>query len=311
MAKDFALRATKVTARSLGKVMSTLVAQVRHLWFNLAEMRDVDKVCFLDTPISQAGLFGDTVEDLAQQFLAVQKQTEAIQHILPRRDPPAATAPRRATPQPACHRGCPSAASRTAPPHAETTSRPAWRAPRRRVVPPVPQPAPKSSRKMMKRPWYGRPGDARNCSSDGNGEHSATPSPEGGPDRESLVSVCFCSVIGPRPRGPKGQYPMWVPLLKERAVSFLLLWHLSQLGHRVKWEKSKLSPVQRISFLGMESDSASMTARLTNERTQSVLNCLSSFKGRTVFPLKHFQKLLGHMATAISPCSPDPVCPRS
>ncbi len=32
----------------------------------------------------------------------------------------------------------------------------------------------------------------------------------------------------------------------------LVLSHLSQLGLRVNWEKSKLLPMQRISFLGME-----------------------------------------------------------
>ncbi len=85
-ATDFVLRATKVTARSLGKAMSTLVVQEHHLWLNLAEMKDVDKARFLDAPISQGGLFGDTVEGFAQQFLAVQQQTEAIQHILPWRD---------------------------------------------------------------------------------------------------------------------------------------------------------------------------------------------------------------------------------
>ncbi|RXN12474.1 cadherin-22 [Labeo rohita] len=85
-ATDFALRATKVTARSLGQVMSTIVVQERHLWLTLAQVADVDKSRFLDAPISQGGLFGDTVEDFAQQFSAVQKQTEAIKHILPRRD---------------------------------------------------------------------------------------------------------------------------------------------------------------------------------------------------------------------------------
>ncbi len=78
----------------------------------------------------------------------------------------------------------------------------------------------------------------------------------------------------------------------------LVLRHLSQLGLRVNWEKSKLSPAQRISFLGVELDSVSMSARLTEERAQSVLNCLSSFGGRTVVPLKQFQRLLGHMASA-------------
>ncbi len=85
-ATDFALRATKVTARSLGKAMSTMVVQERHLWLDLAEMKNVDKARFLDAPISQAGLFSDTVEGFAQQFSAVQQQIEAIQHILPRHD---------------------------------------------------------------------------------------------------------------------------------------------------------------------------------------------------------------------------------
>ncbi len=82
-ATDFALRATKVTVRSLGKAMSTMVVQERHLWLNLVEMKDVDKARFLDAPISQAGLFGDTIEGFAQQFSAVQQQTEAIQHTFP------------------------------------------------------------------------------------------------------------------------------------------------------------------------------------------------------------------------------------
>ncbi len=83
----------------------------------------------------------------------------------------------------------------------------------------------------------------------------------------------------------------------------LVLRHLSQLGLRVNWEKSKLFPVQRISFLGVELDSVSMTARLTEERVQAVLNCLSSFRGRNVVPLKHFQRLLGHKAStaAVTP----------
>ncbi len=77
----------------------------------------------------------------------------------------------------------------------------------------------------------------------------------------------------------------------------LVLRHLSQLGLRVNWEKSKLSPVQRIYFLGVELDSVSMTAGLTEECVQAVLNCLSSFRGRNVVPLKQFQRLLGHMAS--------------
>ncbi len=151
VARGYALRATKVTARSLGKAMSTMVVQERHLWLNLAEMKDVDKAHFLDAPISQGGLFGDTVEGFAQQFSAVQQQTEAIQHMLPRRDAPSTAAPG-ARPQSARRRGRPPASSRAAPPQAESTHRPVRRASRRRAAPPVSQPGPKSSRKSTKRP---------------------------------------------------------------------------------------------------------------------------------------------------------------
>ncbi len=53
---------------------------------------------------------------------------------------------------------------------------------------------------------------------------------------------------------------------------------------------------QEQSFLGMELDSVSQTAHLTQELAQ--LNCLNTFKNRTAAPLKQFQRLLGHMAAA-------------
>ncbi len=74
-ATDLTIRATKVTARALGQTMSTLVVQESHLWLTLADMRESDKHRFLDSPISQAGLFGEAVEEFAQQFSAAQKQT--------------------------------------------------------------------------------------------------------------------------------------------------------------------------------------------------------------------------------------------
>ncbi len=51
---DFALRATKVTAWSLGKAMSTMVVQERNLWLNLADIKDVDKAHF-QTPDALLG----------------------------------------------------------------------------------------------------------------------------------------------------------------------------------------------------------------------------------------------------------------
>ncbi len=88
---DLALRATKVTAQSLGRAMSTLVVQERHLWLCLADMKEQEKVQFLNAPVSQTGLFGDAVESFAQQFSAAQKQTEAFKHIMRRRKPAAST----------------------------------------------------------------------------------------------------------------------------------------------------------------------------------------------------------------------------
>ncbi len=73
-ATDLALRATKVTAQSLGRAMSTLVVQERHLWLCLADMKEQEKVQFLNAPVSQTG----RCRELAQQFSAAQKQTEAF-----------------------------------------------------------------------------------------------------------------------------------------------------------------------------------------------------------------------------------------
>lgn len=44
MATDLALCATKVTAQAIGKSMASLVVQEQHLWFNLTEIRDGEKM---------------------------------------------------------------------------------------------------------------------------------------------------------------------------------------------------------------------------------------------------------------------------
>ncbi len=127
--------------------MSTMVVQERHLWLNLAEKKDVDKACFLDASISQAGLFGDTVEGFAQQFLAVQQQTEVIQHTCPgvMHHPPLPKGPGLSLPVAVGALLRPPASSRAAPLQAESIPRPAHRASRRRGAS---QPGPKSFRKF-------------------------------------------------------------------------------------------------------------------------------------------------------------------
>ncbi|KAL0157267.1 hypothetical protein M9458_048513, partial [Cirrhinus mrigala] len=137
-ATDYALRATKVTAQALGRAMSTMVVQERHLWLNLAEMRDAEKARFLDAAISQSGLFGETVEEFAQQFSTLKQQTEAIKHILPRRAASAGPAQPTQQPPPVPRRGRPPTRSAQAPQPAGPAARPAqWSSTRRKVAPPA------------------------------------------------------------------------------------------------------------------------------------------------------------------------------
>lgn len=84
---DLTLGAAKVMVRAMGRTMSTLVVQERHLWLNLAQMRDAEKVRFLNASILQGGLCGDVIEDFSHQFSEVKKQTETIWNILSRLDP--------------------------------------------------------------------------------------------------------------------------------------------------------------------------------------------------------------------------------
>ncbi len=58
---DLALRATKHTARAVGRSMAASVAAEPHLWLDLTEIREREKLFLMDAPISQSGLFGEAV----------------------------------------------------------------------------------------------------------------------------------------------------------------------------------------------------------------------------------------------------------
>ncbi len=197
-ATDLALRVTEVTARALGQTMSTLVVQEHHLWLTLADMRESDKHRFLDSPISQAGLFSEAVEDFAQQYSAAQKQTEAFRHILPRQSAAVSTPPLAAAPPSARRQGRPPAASSSALawPQQQPSQRPQHGAGRRKAAQPASAPAKPVKRQGRRHPWDGRPRASGSCSS-GDGD-STTHSPGGGPGGESFVSFLFCSATGPR-----------------------------------------------------------------------------------------------------------------
>ncbi len=115
-ATDLALRATKTTAQAIGRSMASLVVLERHLWLTLTEIKDVDKVSFLDATIYPSGLFGPAVEGFAEHFTEAQKASQAMRHFLPKRSSsaaaqsrpktaptqqPAKPAPAVSTPQPA------------------------------------------------------------------------------------------------------------------------------------------------------------------------------------------------------------------
>ncbi len=64
---DLALRATKETARAIGRSMAALVAAERHLWLTLSDMKEKDRVCLMDAPLAPSGLFSDAVDSVVDR----------------------------------------------------------------------------------------------------------------------------------------------------------------------------------------------------------------------------------------------------
>ncbi|KAI2655955.1 Transposon Ty3-G Gag-Pol polyprotein [Labeo rohita] len=61
MSADLSLRATRETARAIGRSMASLVAAERHLLLTLSDVRLQDRVCLMDAPLAPSGLFGEVV----------------------------------------------------------------------------------------------------------------------------------------------------------------------------------------------------------------------------------------------------------
>lgn len=70
--------ATKIKAQTIGRSMASLVVLECHLWLNLTEIKDADKVPFLDSPVSPTGLFGPAVEGFLECYTAAQKSSQAV-----------------------------------------------------------------------------------------------------------------------------------------------------------------------------------------------------------------------------------------
>ncbi|MGL4478496.1 MAG: hypothetical protein ACRCVK_09735 [Aeromonas veronii] len=61
--------------------MASLVVLEQHLWLNLTEIKDQDKMAFLNAPVSPSGLFKPAVEGFTERFTAAQKSSQAMRHF--------------------------------------------------------------------------------------------------------------------------------------------------------------------------------------------------------------------------------------
>ncbi len=73
---DLSLRATKETARTIGRSMAALVAAERHLWLTL--------VFLMNAPLAPFGLFGDAINSVIDRYQEARKQAAAFQQFLTR-----------------------------------------------------------------------------------------------------------------------------------------------------------------------------------------------------------------------------------
>ncbi|KAL0165937.1 hypothetical protein M9458_037781, partial [Cirrhinus mrigala] len=81
-AADLSLRATKETARAIGRSMAAMVAAERHLWLTLSDMKEKDRVFLLDAPLAPSGLFGDAVNSVVDRYQEACKQAALFRRVL-------------------------------------------------------------------------------------------------------------------------------------------------------------------------------------------------------------------------------------
>ena len=75
---------------------------------------------------------------------------------------------------------------------------------------------------------------------------------------------------------------------------------LTSMGFRLNFEKCVFSPSQRTTFIGISLDTVSLRARLSQERTDSFLDCLARFQLEHKVQYKTCMRAAGLMASAIS-----------
>ncbi len=137
-ATDFALMATKRAAQAVGKAMGFMVVLQRHLWLNLADLKEADRKVLLNALVTPSGLFGDAVESITERFAEAQKRAKAMSHVMPRRTFQQQTARSRSSSAPGSAqrrdipRPAPAVGTATAPRQEPDVRRKAWGPSRKR-----------------------------------------------------------------------------------------------------------------------------------------------------------------------------------
>ncbi len=72
--------ATKRAAQAVGKAMGFMIVLQRHLWLNLADLKDADHQVLLNATMTPSSLFGDVVESIIEPFVEAQKRGKAMSH---------------------------------------------------------------------------------------------------------------------------------------------------------------------------------------------------------------------------------------
>ncbi|XDV25867.1 hypothetical protein PO909_029703 [Leuciscus waleckii] len=124
----------------------------------------------------------------------------------------------------------------------------------------------------------------------------------------SLRTFCLCAEAGVAPLRLSGlrirtYIDDWLIIAKSKEKVSLdtgrVLAHITSLGFKVNASKNNLTPSQNVIFLGLELNSVSMRARLSQERVRSLMDCLSQFREGTRVQYRTCLRLQGLMASSI------------
>ena len=95
----------------------------------------------------------------------------------------------------------------------------------------------------------------------------------------------------------------WFGLAKSRQEALshthMTITHLQSLGFTLNYEKSVLIPSQQITFIGIAMDSTTMMAKLSQDRIDSFMECLSLFQVGHQVKYRTCMRAAGCMASAI------------